>query len=900
MTTEHTSRDSERIDQWLKDGGLVITSTNRAAHAIRRSIEQLRIAEGAQGWEEARILEWNAFVREEFAARTHQEVMVLNRPQEEYLWASIAVDSNCDATILHGSRYRLASMALEAYELLCSHAPDLLHEASRAGWSGNAKTFNEWLGKFEAQCEAAKMLSPAMLPIALTRLLDETSTESADERPALLLVGFDKELPAQKDLLAKWGRHEFFAATPVEGASSHYYRVADPAQELQACALWCRRKLEADPSARLLVVSQEAGSRRGEIERAFARYLNPARGAMPPVEFSLGSPLSRVPLVRGAMTILRWLYKPVAEHELDWLIATGILGKTAEQTAALQRHMRLLRQKQRQRSEWTLKAFLASLDIVEGRGLGEWAIQMKEAAALLDPFNGNKRPHEWSDLVPSVLEKAGWPGTCPVTSANYQALKHWSSVLDLVGTLGFDGAGVNWAGYFSALARNLEHVLFSAESTEESILVIAPTQSTGLNPDGIWFLGAEEDSWPMNGTTHPFLPIGVQKEAGMPHSSVEVDAELSRTITLRLIESCPEVVFSSAKLRGKIDSSPSHMIVELVGEPVEAPADLLASAMSGSQSIASEDLSLVPFTGAEIHGGARVLSLQSQCPFRAFAEARLGARPWDPAESGLSPRERGDFVHMVLNSIWGGTRTSGWSSSRELVEMLQQQGKDGLEKFVRSHVDTVVQKQLPGHLKNRLSSVYLGLECDRLVNLVREWLLYEATRAPFTVAGTEQKTEVNVAGLGLKLRLDRLDTLDDGSSLVVDYKTGQASPKDWAGPRPEDVQLPLYATCALPCVPGKNPGGLVFASLQAGNTQFAGKVRSTDFLIPGLAKSSALVKDPLTDEFLDQWRQTIEALATDFLAGKAQADPASYPETCEYCKLQCVCRIEGSRSSQAV
>jgi hypothetical protein len=47
------------------------------------------------------------------------------------------------------------------------------------------------------------------------------------------------------------------------------------------------------------------------------------------------------------------------------------------------------------------------------------------------------------------------------------------------------------------------------------------------------------------------------------------------------------------------------------------------------------------------------------------------------------------------------------------------------------------------------------------------------------------------------LRLDRIDRLNDGSLLVIDYKTGDVSPKSWDLPRPDDVQLPLYAGFAL-------------------------------------------------------------------------------------------------------
>ena len=44
-----------------------------------------------------------------------------------------------------------------------------------------------------------------------------------------------------------------------------------------------------------------------------------------------------------------------------------------------------------------------------------------------------------------------------------------------------------------------------------------------------------------------------------------------------------------------------------------------------------------------------------------------------------------------------------------------------------------------------------------------------------------------------------------------------------------------------------------------------------------------------------EWRETIEQLARDFLAGRAAVDPRAYPDTCKNCGLQTVCRILESR-----
>jgi len=148
-----------------------------------------------------------------------------------------------------------------------------------------------------------------------------------------------------------------------------------------------------------------------------------------------------------------------------------------------------------------------------------------------------------------------------------------------------------------------------------------------------------------------------------------------------------------------------------------------------------------------------------------------------------------------------------------------------------------------------------------------------------------------VAGLQLNLRLDRIDRLIDGSLLVIDYKSGNPNPNSWDLPRPEDVQLPLYADFALD-LDSSSIGGLVFAKVRAGETEFAGKVRDAKATLRSkISANSNLVKKPLTSEQLADWDAYIEGLALDFLAGRAVVNPRDYPETCERCGLQVVCRV---------
>jgi ATP-dependent helicase/DNAse subunit B len=306
------------------------------------------------------------------------------------------------------------------------------------------------------------------------------------------------------------------------------------------------------------------------------------------------------------------------------------------------------------------------------------------------------------------------------------------------------------------------------------------------------------------------------------------------------------------------------------------------------------DATSVRYSSSLLRGGASVLSWQSQCPFKAFASARLDAKDWDAAEIGLSAKQRGQLLHDVLHSIWSGP-PRGIRSHSDLI------GQTDLASFVRTHVRSVLKRKIPDAVRERMPAPYIDLEETRLVRLVAEWLEFESTRVSFTVAETESARAVTIAGLNMNLRLDRVDRLVDDSSLVIDYKTGNVDPKSWDPPRPDDLQLPLYKVFGLvPLQPslfdsygGPASGGLVFARIRPGDTCFAGRVADPKKTInPDLTGNSALVRRKLTGLDETTWKEYIDQLAMEFIHGRAPVNPRDYPKTCERCGLQSVCRIQ--------
>ncbi len=198
------SRETEataQIDAWLREGGLVVTASERAARSLTSAFHRARRAEGLTAWPAPDIQDWQTFVRNSFNERVLDGRLVLSSLQEQSLWAEIVACAAPHAAQLAGASDRLAALAMEAHNLLCAYAPRFLIENTRSAWDQDAAAFSAWLTAFDEACRAGNLISAARLPLELADIL---ASDSAP-RPPLLLAGFDRILPTQQKLFAAWG-----------------------------------------------------------------------------------------------------------------------------------------------------------------------------------------------------------------------------------------------------------------------------------------------------------------------------------------------------------------------------------------------------------------------------------------------------------------------------------------------------------------------------------------------------------------------------------------------------------------------------------------------------------------------------------------------------------------------
>ena len=874
----------------LDRGATVVTVNKRLAGAARQTFEHAAMEGGLEAWPTPDVLPWATWV-----LRLWEEAVVsgalpapellLTPQQEQHLWANIIAGYTMDKPLQQVAG--AARRAQEAWQLIQMWRLPFNEVAFRH--NSNTAAFWEWATRFDARCKEQRWLPMARLSVDLQYCIAAGELAAPAE---LVLIGFDELTPQQQsflEVLCDSGCDVCWMQ--LAGKESQTVRVEciDARQEAATAARWVRQQLNDHPKARIGMVVPDLASQRGMIIHALDQVLVPHslypghRSVARPYNISLGLPLRTYPIIGTALRLLGLQGQTIGLEEAGKLIRSPFMAGWEQEAGArslLDAHLRELGDLDvtlyalRYHASQTGKPYSSPL---LAQCLDTWA-----GAARATPHINS--PVQWSEIFAKILKAAGWANGRPLSSEEYQAVEAWRDLLCDFATL----EPVTESMALSTAVNILRHMAgertFQPQSGPVPVQVLGVLEASGLLFDYIWVMGLHDGAWPAPPRPNPFIPLPVQRKAGLPHSSEERELRVSRTITGRLLASADQVVASSPQRRGEEKLRPSPLISELSIVNPES-LTLWSGATWRDEVYRSARLAVLeedpapPLEPGEAGGGSAVLKLQAACPFRAFAELRLGATPLRQPDIGLDALRRGSLMHRVLEKVWHvlGTHDRLMTmDAAELNPMIETMVGESIAEIANRHPQT-------------FSGRFREMETTRLYRQVLKWLEVEKKRKPFRVVEKEGKHETIAGGVRVRLKVDRIDELADGRKVVIDYKTGEVNPDQWFGDRPEEPQLPLYSMAL-----GDDIAGVLFAQVRAGKMVFKG-VTEDEGLVPGVKPYSKLpqTRDAGSwSEVLRDWRVTMERLGLAFHNGEASVDPKQFPATCAYCELTSLCRIK--------
>ena len=490
--------------------------------------------------------------------------------------------------------------------------------------------------------------------------------------------------------------------------------------------------------------------------------------------------------------------------------------------------------------------------------------------------------YEWAGVFTGLLNRFGWPGDRALDSTEYQTVTEWHKLMEKFASL---DPAFNVLGYREALAQLRQLTVgtgYQPETAETPIQVMGMTGAAAMQFDHLWVMGLDEESWPKQADPIPFIPIRLQRDAGIPGATAERALIQAVHDQDRLIRSAREIILSYPENDKDRPLRPSPLIkdhLKPVSDSTGYDRDYAAIMFDSRRMVDSiDDTAPAVPEGETVSGGTTLFSDQAACPFRSCARHRLYAEGLESRDIGIDARDRGSIIHEVLRLLWG--------KLTDQAALLEVSGPE-LDRLINKSVNSALspyRKRYPVTFTDK----FTRLEAARIGTVVSGWLELEKQRRPFRVTAREHRHRVSLGNLGVSTRIDRVDRLEDGRNVIIDYKTGDPKSTAWLGDRPDEPQLPLYAiTCE------GDIAAVVFARLKRGLSCFIGLAQEQG-LLPGVGTveeiKSSNVAIPDWQTLFDNWRKALTQLAMDFRQGVARVDPKR-PDTCRWCDLHSLCRI---------
>lgn len=895
---------------------LILTPNQRLAQQLQQQADHVQRQAGEKSWSPLPVMavsSWQQLVWENATAaglKPCNEYWILNAAEELELWRKAMLAClNVDIIAPESAAQQL----MQAWQILCHWQVDIQSSAQRSRFqlNDNCAFFLRVCERVQDDCRRIGAVCAAQIPGLLADLESPLPGK-------VLLYGFEELLPAYQNLLEQWRTPYTNVQLKINSDTVDQpldvIRASTFEAEILAAAQWAHSIVSNDETARVAVIVPQLESRRAQLEFGFESVFAPqatnpySKRKVSSFNISAGVSLASTQLVQSALTLLKLMHSPISSSELPQLLYSPFYahsyGTQRAELYQLEHRLRAYGD-----SELSLGAILreaeylfasrkakdcsddSCIDLLLGALSDCGRVSRDQGSMVFDDHLANFRQQ---------LAAAGWPGKRAADSIEYQQLSSFANAISTCNSL----AQLRFGKRKHVTARQsltlLEHVLkaevFQPQTGDVKVQVLGLLEGAGLPFTHLRLCDFSLGQWPANPSPSAYIPYTLQREMRMPHCDARREADFSQRLFQRYQQQANTVSCSYALDDGTSDVLPSTLLRSLAISETEIDlranleeSDCLHTLAESAAGIG--DMDTLPVTAQEsIRATSSLLTDQAACPFKAFTRHRLHVRPLESAQLGLDGRERGIILHDAMEAFW--REAAG-------IDTLTGTTESGL----RERIDEAVGKAVASakrRLAGREALGYLGVEAVRLSNVLFEWLQNEARRKPFSVIDLECAFDTEIAGRSAKLRIDRVDLLEDGSLLLLEYKSGTVSEKDTMQQPVLAPQLALYLLRYRSASGQQASGGAVCRiDDQASTWMGAGSAKYVEMPLQRRLLKHEQDEESQDDLWLEQlqlWQREIESLEQSFINGNTQADPAKGPQTCRQCDYGTICRysIDGA------
>ncbi|BBB15160.1 uncharacterized protein RVIR1_06620 [Candidatus Rickettsiella viridis] len=860
----------------LKQDDLLLTPNQRLIRFLHKAYAAYQQAQHKQVWPSLRIFKLETWLTLQWETQLIQATgfpyRLLTTHQERMLWQSIINQS--DTHFLNPDH--IAKTAQQAWQINMLWQLDGNITPLQA--SHETTAFKTWSERFVALSTEYACIDLAR---ASTLLMACFKNKNLTPPSRIFLIGFDEINPQTKKLLQQLEQLGSQVSYFVASSSKTWVRrlaVENTATELQTMARWAYQQWQAGKKTIICAVPQLLAIRTQVLESFTEIFtqLNPACAERLPFNIAAGRKLSEFTLIQSALAIIQTqASQPLSK--ISKLIQSPYIGYADDEKSPRAQLSIYLRR----HAENTLALKQLAL-LSQQQHCTQLNQLISQLIPLIDTQPIQQLPSQWTKHFVKKLQAFCWPGQCQLLSEDDQLIERWSELLNELSSLDFILGEINQEAALQQLTQLANELLFQAKTAYDTpIHVLGLLDTAGLCVDSLWIMGLDEQAWPASAHPNPFIPYAVQRDNATPHACNEREFYFSSLVTQRLLNSADSIMLSHSIQQDEQALRPSALIRHMPS--IEASDLELPDYQNSVQSIWNTrdweyylDETAPTLLADELSTVSNQLfKSQAACPFQAFAKFRLKTQFYDLPSLGLSKSDRGSLLHRVIELFW-----NNLSDQASLLK----QPAHSLQVFMNQAIDTAI-AEFSKKRPLTFSPHFIAIERERLQQRLMKLIELDKNRLPFTQVIHEQKQHVTFANLVLSLRIDRIDTLSDGSQLIIDYKTGESKPSlGWSEERLDEPQLPLY------CLSLPNVSGCAVIRISSHSIESQGYSEKETGLchVIGTAKDKNI---PSTwPELLNFWKTRLENLALQFQNGVATVDPKK-ETTCEHCHLQLLCRI---------
>ncbi|NKB46924.1 MAG: hypothetical protein GKR77_03975 [Legionellales bacterium] len=832
----------------------IITPQSHLAEQLTHDYHHRQQQDGRLTWPTPDIISLSGWLTRQWLQTTNPAIPI--KPSvEPLIWRHIIEQHPPPRTM---DLSQLAHLACQAWTLL--HQWQLPITESSFQVTLDCHYFWHWQQQFHHHCHTHHCISLVQISDALLSRLDQLTWPNH-----IFLVGFEEHTPQLQTLIHSLQHYSSVTDVTLTRSPAHMQTsvFTNETMELQTMLSWAHQQAHQGPVAcvvpNLQTLAKKIASTNAQLSDAQTSPL------------LISQPLTEYPIIHTALISLRWLTETLPTSLIRrWLRSPFIHQADSDFFHYSQLDQYLVAQAI---TSWSLTALSTQLSTFSQSTLLQRLQQVQQL-----PKPATAMVSYWGQLFWQCLTLLGWPGERTPSSNEQALIEQWQVMLQTFA--GLDGVLPSMSLTQALHCVNqlaLIHTWPSA-SAQNTIQLFHQQPPIGMWFEHLWVMGMDDESWPPSPTPNPLLPQALQRHHQVPHASADQQWQFAQQSTQQWQQRCRYLHLSFAQQAGERHRQLSRLYTQwpMVDIPHQPLTQLDFNQQAADLESWQEVAVPLPQSTQSIRGGSGILTAQAQCPFRAFAIYRLQVAPYQAPVTGVSALDHGQLVHRALDYFWRQIQTHEQLTTLSPTQLGQ-------------ILDQCIDRALTALEHDPTQPLFIDLEKQRLQRLLSRWLTLEQQRPDFKVIAVEQTYSLEVAGLSITVRCDRVDQLASGARLVIDYKTGVSSMNDWFGERLAQPQLPLYSLV------DPSPDAISFAQVTPHELGFKGvSDQATD--IEGITPLERLKTADATD-WSDQqrhWHTQLIQLSQAFQQGIANIDPQS--GVCRVCQLHALCRIQDACS----